>query len=423
MKKALIFLFGISLYANELDMLLDGFDESSNNIEIQQEQSNLSGNYTLYSSYNYNSKDSEHKGLSSLKNSLELVYEDEYKDIKYKASVNGYYDAFYDLNNCSYEKEYEDEKTELEIKELYFMGSFNENFDYKIGRQIVTWGKSDNIIITDIINPQDKRKLAIAEIKDLKLNQTISKLDYYLDKNSFSFIAIHENRVSKKASFGSDFNFANMEIKENKPSNSFSDTSYGLSFEHIGNGYDLAIYFANKYDDMGYVKNGVREYNKFKMYALSSNFVQGNFLLKTEAGYFTDLRYNNITTSKDRLDLMAGIEYKGFRDTTLSFEYALKKIYDYESAMALGIEGKKEYERQSVARVNKDFLNSKLHFTYLISLFNGYEDGFHKSFVDYDYSDDILLGFGVVDYFGSKSLKFENMEDNDRVFVNFKYSF
>jgi len=419
----LVFLFCLSLNANEYDGLLDGFDESSNDIQIKQEQSNLSGSFSLFSSYNYKSKQSNHKGLSSLQSALELSFEDEYKDIKYKGTLNSYYDLFYTLRDSSYTKEYKDQRKDFEIKELYFMGSLNDNFDYKIGRQIVTWGKSDNIIITDIINPQDKRKLALSEIKDLKLNQTMSKFDYYMDNNSLSLIAIHENRVSKKAPYGSDFNFANRSINQNKPSHTLADTSYALSFNHIGNGFDLALYFANKYDEKGYLYNGIREYDKFKMYGLSTNLARGNFLFKAEAGYFTNVRYNNLKDSKNRFDVMLGFEYKGFKDTTVSFEHAIKKIYDYNTAIAFGVEGQKEYERQSVIRLNKDFFNAKLHFTYLLSMLNEYTDGFHKSFVDYEYSDNIVLSVGIIDYFGDENLKFQNLEDNDRVFASFKYSF
>lgn len=422
-KTFLPFFICTCIYANNLDMLFEGFDDETQKIQIEKQQTNLTGFYTLYGSYNYDAKQSKYKGLSSLKNSLDLSYENEYEEIKYKLSINGYYDLFYDLRNHTYEAQYEDEKKEFEIKELYVLGSLGENFDYKIGRQIITWGKSDNIVITDIINPQDRTKLALLEIKDMKLNQAMSKFDYYIDNNNLSLIAIHENRVSKTAPYGSDFNFATSHIEQNEPSNSLDETSYALALNHIGNGYDLAFYFADKYDDIGYLHNGKKEYDKFKMYGISGNLALGNFLLKSEAGYFQNVRYNNIVDNKNRFDIMGGIEYKGLKDTTLSFEYALKKIYDYEAGIALGVDGKKEYEKQSVARINKDFYNAKVHFTYMLSIFNGYEDGFHKSFVDYDYKDNIMLSFGIIDYFGKENLKFQNLEDNDRVYASIKYSF
>jgi hypothetical protein len=50
---------------------------------------------------------------------------------------------------------YEDE---VELSEAFVQGRLNRYLDIKAGRQIVVWGRSDNIRITDVLNPLDLRE-------------------------------------------------------------------------------------------------------------------------------------------------------------------------------------------------------------------------------------------------------------------------
>ena len=54
----------------------------------------------------------------------------------------------------------------------------------------------------------------------------------------------------------------------------------------------------------------------------------GNFLLFGEAAWFDGLEFFNADGSFSRTDLLAGVEYSGFRDTTISFEI-LRRITSY----------------------------------------------------------------------------------------------
>ena len=60
-----------------------------------------------------------------------------------------------------------DSENEIILAKAFVRGSLTDSLDVKIGRQIVVWGKSDNIRITDILNPMDRREPGLTDIEDL----------------------------------------------------------------------------------------------------------------------------------------------------------------------------------------------------------------------------------------------------------------
>ncbi len=60
-------------------------------------------------------------------------------------------------------------KRGFSLKEAYvdYMGS---SFDFRMGRQIVVWGRADGVEITDIISPKDSTALAGQEYEDTRLS-------------------------------------------------------------------------------------------------------------------------------------------------------------------------------------------------------------------------------------------------------------
>ena len=68
---------------------------------------------------------------------------------------------------------------ESELREVYLQGALASALDIKVGRQIVVWGKSDNIRITDVLNPIDNREPGLVDIEDVRLPLTMSRLDFY----------------------------------------------------------------------------------------------------------------------------------------------------------------------------------------------------------------------------------------------------
>ena len=116
---------------------------------------------------------------------------------KTKKNLNSL-NAFIDGRDNYTDDVLDDYEKELEFDEVYLQGSVTNDMDLKAGRQIVVWGRSDNIRITDVLNPLDLRWPGLVEIEKLRLPVTMTKLDYYIKGWSLSGIALHEVRYNKK---------------------------------------------------------------------------------------------------------------------------------------------------------------------------------------------------------------------------------
>ena len=80
-----------------------------------------------------------------------------------RISGSAAYDAAYDINGRDmYTEDVQDTYiSELELLETYVQGSLLRYLDVKAGRQVVVWGKLDNIRVTDILNPLDLREFGV----------------------------------------------------------------------------------------------------------------------------------------------------------------------------------------------------------------------------------------------------------------------
>jgi hypothetical protein len=287
-----------------------------------------------------------------------------------------------------------DDDRNFDINELYLQGSLNSTTDIKIGRQIVVWGKSDNIRITDTLNPMDMTTPGMVDIKDLRLGRAMSKLDYFTSTWAYSAIILHENRYSTVAETPSEYF---MRPFPSEPSNSLSNTGLALSANAPLKGQDVAVYFSNQYiDNKSYKSN---------MLGAAYNKVISSYLIKAEVAYF-DNYDSDIVTSK--IDALLGMEYNGISDGSISLELA-----------------NKDDNIQYALRFTQSYINQTLDFTALVSAYGKeFEDGgFVRVWSDYAYSDKIALNFGIIDYIGGENMYFEKIKENDRIFSSIKYSF
>lgn len=427
---------------NSLDAVLGGFSdiESSDNKPAPTTETkawNLGGALTLGAAYNYAHKApasgaTDYRGLSRLraKLNLELDY-----DIapKWRAHLAGYgfHDAAYQLNGRdNYSSEVLDAyESETELGEVWIQGKLADSLDLKLGRQIVVWGKSDNIRITDVLNPLDNREPGMVDIEDLRLPLTMAKLDYYVGDWGFSAMAIPEIRFNKNPAFGSDFYPYSIAMPYEKiPGDGGDNTEYAFAANGIFSGWDLSLYWAQHFDDAPHrVTSGSTsklQHSRLTMTGIAANVAVESWLLKLEMARFDGLEYSSAPGETwQRLDTLLGIEYSGFTDTTLSLEIANRHISDFVAA--LKSDDLKEDEWQTAFRYQGDFMHARLHLLALLSAFGTdlADGGFGRYSVAYDIADALTVTGGVVTYQKGDKLPFNSIYDNDRLFVDLKYSF
>jgi hypothetical protein len=384
----------------------------------------FTGKVTEQIAYSY-SGETPHDNISSAKTSLLLDYEHKFDNgFKIKTNAKAYYDAIYDIRGK--EKYSDDEldelKSEVELYDAYIEGSIADNIDIKLGRQVVVWGRSDTIRVTDVLNPLDNRRPGMVDIEDLRLPVSMAKLDYFIDDWRITPMVILEQRFSKNPPAGGAFNPSPKSLPSDED---YSDITPALSIGAEFSGWDINFYASQLHDDTGYFDNGKIAHDKVDMVGSAINILKGSWLLKSELAHFDGLKYSSIPNQEfKRTDALLGLEYNGIADTLISYDIAIRNIHDYDPRLAQEPLPKEEREYQHAFRVSSDFANATIKANYLISLFGSSADqgGFQRAWVKYDISDGIYANVGVVDYMGGSN-RFDAVADNDMVFTDITYSF
>jgi len=493
MAKKLLFCFILtsllinsSLYAEEnLDADLGGFDteevtssESSDldgfgddeitqiqksvpDVEVKQQIFSLSGDLAFKTSYGYRNhtvyakKDMntntlvdpiDYSSFNQAQTALYLQLDGKLSDDwKIKVGLDTFYDAVYSLHPSN---NYNDDtldtyETQLMLTDAYIQGRLTKTIDLKVGRQIVVWGKSDSIRVTDVINPLDNRLPGMTDIEDLRLSVGMAKLDYYLGQWNFSAMAIVESRIMLEAAPRSEFFPVDLVFPNGapypfiplaKPSSSWDNMQYAFAANGIFSGWDLSFYGANVLDQKWHLEGLTpqtltREVSKITMLGSAINIATGSWLLKSEIAYLHGVRYNSTSDKKNRLDALVGFDYMGIKDTVLSLEVASRHIFNHEVQMAdlntLRPDYIDEDELQTAMRATRSFENDSINATALISMFGTSWEygGFIRLWVEYDVMDAVVANFGVVNYMDGDKPFTKAISNNDRIFADITYSF
>ena len=243
---------------------------------------------------------------------------------------------------------------------------------------------------------------------------------------------VHEVRFDKNPVFNSDFFPGKGPLPpEDTPGFSLDNQQYALALNGIFSGWDLSLYGAWIFDARTHITqdaNGslYREHSRVFMTGLTANVAVGNWLFRGEAAWFDGLEYGNLPDDEfSRLDVMAGIEYTGFSETLLSLEVVNRYLLDFDNRLQSSPDLAQENTIQTVGTLVRDFANDTIQLKILLSFFGAHgEDGAFERFqLDYDLTDTLTMTGGVIFYQSGDQGALSEIDDNDRVFLEFIYEF
>ncbi|KAF0118363.1 MAG: SH3 type 3 domain-containing protein [Rhodospirillaceae bacterium] len=385
-------------------------------------QAPISGTLTTSAAYNFNRDAASvdhhnYRGLSRLRLKLGLEMDVEpAPDWQTHASGHAFYDAFYALRGREDFPGATLEAMERSIEpgEAWLRGRLGSWGDLKLGRQIMVWGRSDTLRVTDVLNPLDNREPGLTDIEDVRLPLTMARIDFYAGSWNLSALAIGEIRFNENPPFGADFaTRATPPPAESIPSSFGSNTEHALALNGIFSRLDLSFYWAMVHNDQPYQTTFpfAMRHAWLSMAGFAGNMTHGNWLLKTELARFDGLRLNGATTAQRRTDLLLGLEYSGVPDQTVSVEVVNRHLHGTVPA------GNQENRIQTAVRYQGNFHHGRLHAVVLNTTNGPGGGGFLRASLAYDVRDALTLTGGVMVFHGG------DLDDRDRIFAEMKYSF
>ncbi len=429
---------------DELDDVLAGFDvelvATAQTGDVDKDSRwSFSGFLGLGTSYNFahdapDPGKTDWRGLSRLRLTLELEAGLRLSTAwELFVSGHAFNDFVYAINGRDdYTTQVLDQyENELELNDTFVAGRLGRGFFLRAGRQVVAWGTSETIRVTDILNPLDLREPGLTDIENLRLPVAMTRLDWVSRTWTVSGMAIHEIRFDKSPVYGNDFfPFAAPLPPDDIPASTLENTEYALSARGSFRGWDLSLYWADVFDDTPHLELAwprvELKHSRLQMVGAATGIAVGDWLIKGEGAHLRGLEFAMAPGETFfRTDLLAGVEYFGWNDTSVTVEAVVRHIHDFDPILDRPPDFAKQDRFEWVVRFSRMLFNQTLTLSLvaITSEIDGSGGGMQRLEARYDISDRLEMVGGVVFYSSGDAPGFEDIGDNDRLFLDLAYRF
>jgi hypothetical protein len=240
--------------------------------------------------------------------------------------------------------------------------------------------------------------------------------------------------------FGSDFNPSTQKINGVIPESSAENTEYGLALIGTFNGWDASLHWSQYFDDTAHFKitkvtfvPGVgavptleQRHSRLTMAGTTLSIPSGNYLWKAEAAHLQGMEFALVTDKTfSRTDVLVGTEYSGWSDSSLTLEFGIQHLNDFDLKLEASPDSQLEDRIATSFSFMQDYINQTLHLNLVGMMIGkgGKDGGINRMSLDYDVMDAFSLSGGVMVYQTGENVYFQSLNDNDRLFFDVRYSF
>ena len=137
-----------------------------------------------------------------------------------------------------------------QIREL-FINLRNDWADLRMGKQWIIWGIIPGIRVVDELNPLDFRELILPDLLDYRIPLWSAKLDtYWGDSNNLQFVWIPDLRFNKPAPPGSEWELFQIIPGTTFPdAGQFKNSEIGIRYKRKIMGAEITLSYFNTWDD------------------------------------------------------------------------------------------------------------------------------------------------------------------------------
>lgn len=331
-----------------------------------------------------------------------------------------------------------------ELREGYLKFRLGSNFDFKIGRQILTWGTGDLIFINDVF-AKDYRSFFIGrDDQYLKAPQNAWRTEYFSPLGNLSVVwspRFEPNRLPR----GSRLSFfspvvGNITgeagyIAPRVPLSRFKNSELATRFSRQVGNFTTAAYFYH-----GFYKNPLGAsisggsfepiYPRLDVYGGSVRGQIAGGILWLEGGYFDSRDDNdgaNPLLPNSSFLGMVGYEKQIAANLTANLQWQIDLLSGYDSFTAqqpVGLFVRDELRHLLTSRITKLLKDELITLSAFVFYSPSDEDGHIRLFSQYKYSDELILSGGANLFFGeNRNSEFGQFQKNDNVYSKLTYGF
>ncbi|MFZ5979516.1 MAG: hypothetical protein ACOYVF_02690 [Candidatus Zixiibacteriota bacterium] len=337
--------------------------------------------------------------------------------------------------------DYNDPGFDMELREAFMKFRMFDKLDFKIGRQIITWGTGDLIFINDLFAKDYRSFFTGRDDQYLKAPQNALRLEYYSPIGTFSGIftpRFTPNRVptGERLSYfnpfanqivgGSDYYF-----EGRMPEAEFKNSEVAARFSRYLGKADIALYFYHgfyKNPEAIDMVNSVAYYPRLNVYGASLRMPLLGGIAWLESGYYDsrdDTEGADPLIPNSSVNSMIGFERQLTSTFTANIQYQNEYILDHDIYAAGLYPGMVEMD-EIYHLVTSRFTKLMVMETLTLSAFGFYspseEDFYGRFSVSYKYTDALTLTAGTNIFEGKDDYTdFGRFQKNDNVYLKMTY--
>jgi len=395
----------------------------------------------------FNTKSTGDKPNYELRQDMRLAVSQNIGDqLDYLVSVDGKYHILH----LDYGK-FVNTEERFRLWECYATYSSGD-FNLRVGRQVIRWGKGDEINPTDGFTPEDlTENLNFFSRAERKMPALMAKVDYAFEPYRLEAIWLPFFEPSRLPEANSEwepylyryYRSLNIPINDSGMPNYKLESGVGaIKITRSTESYDVSASYAYHYDELPapyLIALGTLpppfsttlykvEQKYYREHTIGSDFeaVVDKFTFRGEFAYTLGKRFLSYSTlhpdtmvKKDQFFGIIGGDYTfPTGNVYLNIQYFTKFIPDHEEDMT-----NQSYEDGFLVRISKKFLNDTLLIEAdgLIYVYD--VDYYYQLKCDYDINDFLKLMLGYEVYAGELDKTFGQYKKNDHFFAKLKYSF
>ncbi len=332
-------------------------------------------------------------------------------------------------------------EVELDLREAYLDYTAGD-FDFRLGRQIATWGVGDLLFINDVFPKDWVSFFSGRPLEYLKLGVDGLRAGYSSGGLNAEFLAIGrfepDTMPTSKRFFMHDDYASATDRDEDLPGTSPGNTELALRLYGKFNGFDLSAYAyrgrwrspGQRADTPNAATHVTSIYPPLSVYGLSAQGQALGGILSLEGGYYDsrdDRSGNDLAAPNSQARFLVGYQNQLWPDFTLGVQYYAEIMADYDAykrTLPAGFARKNQYRDIATLRLTR-FL---AHQTWKLSLFSLYSpadnDFLIQPQVTYKVSDALSAAFGANVFGGEKRIPFFGQFDqDDNAYITLRYDF
>ena len=346
---------------------------------------------------------------------------------------------------------YNSNKPEITMREIY-ADMYFKNFDLRVGKQQVVWGKADGVFITDIVSPLNLSEFLLPDFDEIRTGVIATKLDYYIGNSTFELIAIPQFTPTTRPDENSIWYIqpqfpvpATFDWSKSEISPSLENSEIFAKWSAITSKIDFNLMGGYTWDDnpsMHVQKQfGINtatmppkpmltnllitpQYHRLAVAGGSFSSEVKGFIVRGEAAYYNgkyfqteDMQAEDALVQKDYINYVVGLDFS-IGKVKMSTQFIQKYILDYSDGIL-----ENEINNMATIMARYDMMRETLHLELFSYVGITGEDALIRPKITYDFDDSFSILLGANIFTGNREGQFGQYQDNSMVYTKIKYNF